>query len=128
MNSHSSDIFDLAERKLSWLDRRQETLSHNIANANTPGFRAKDTEPFSLAMSQAGAKMPLARSSPMHLTPTQAADPSARTVGGLHSPDRNTVNIEQQLTKIADTSMNQELVGNIYKKYTGLFRLALGRG
>ncbi len=31
--------------RMAWLTKRQQVLSHNIANANTPGFVPKDLAP-----------------------------------------------------------------------------------
>lgn len=123
-----ADLFDLAERKLSWLGRRQEALSQNVANANTPGFQSKDIEPFSAQLARSGGALALDNSSHLHIAGIAQTPATQLSRNGGRSPDRNTVILEDQLTKIADTSMNQQLVENIYRKYTGLFRLALGRG
>jgi hypothetical protein len=40
MDSSRADPIALAETRLRWLDRRQQVLSRNIANANTPNFTA----------------------------------------------------------------------------------------
>ena len=37
------------------------------------------------------------------------------------------MSIEEQLTKVADTDGAQALVTNLYKKYMGLYRIALGK-
>ena len=37
---------DLAARKTAWLAARQAVVAANVANANTPGFHAKDIAPF----------------------------------------------------------------------------------
>lgn len=127
MNSVSYDLFRLAESKLSWLESRQNVLSQNVANANTPRFEAKDVQPFAAVLDHAiGAPLPMQTSSPLHLAGNTPVI-SASTTKSQKSPDGNTVSVEDQLTKIADVSMNQQLIGNIYRKYTGLFRLALGR-
>ncbi len=39
-------LFDLASRQAEWLTIRQEVVAGNIANANTPKYRAKDITPF----------------------------------------------------------------------------------
>jgi flagellar basal-body rod protein FlgB len=47
--------------------------------------------------------------------------PKARALDG------NTVSLDQQLTKVADTETTQALVTTIWKKYAGMFSTALGR-
>ncbi len=39
-------LFNLASRQLQHLTARQAVISGNIANANTPGYRARDLTPF----------------------------------------------------------------------------------
>jgi flagellar basal-body rod protein FlgB len=95
-------LFALADQRLAWLDRRQEVLAHNVANA--------DTQPNHLPGTRAA------------LPPDTAARPSER------APDGNAVSMQEQLMKVADTESSQELVTNLYTKYLGFFRLALGHG
>jgi flagellar basal-body rod protein FlgB len=52
---------------------------------------------------------------------------SAPIVPKSRAPDGNTVALDEQLTKVADTQTTQTLVTMIYKKYVGMFSLALGR-
>lgn len=69
------------------------------------------------------------RTQPSHLAGTVqtglaslASDPpKARGLDG------NTVTLDQQLTKVADTETTQSLVTGIWKKYMGMFSMALGR-
>ncbi len=39
-------LFDLASSQPRWLAIRQATVAQNIANANTPGYMAKEVAPF----------------------------------------------------------------------------------
>lgn len=120
-------LFDLAERRLSWLDRRQGLLAQNIANADTPGWRPRDLGAFDAALgrAQVGA---LNQTRANHLAGSPAtAGEIARTRPAAHAPDGNAVSIDEQLMKVADTETSQELVTNLYTKYLAFFRLALGR-
>jgi flagellar basal-body rod protein FlgB len=40
----------------------------------------------------------------------------------------NSVTLETEMMKIADTGMDYQLVTNLYRKQLGLFRAVLGRG
>ena len=42
----SVNLFALATEKSRWLAARQATVAGNVANANTPGYVAKDIQPF----------------------------------------------------------------------------------
>jgi flagellar basal-body rod protein FlgB len=121
-------LFDLAEKRLAWTAQRQSVLAANIANTNTPAYQARDIEPFARVLSGQGAVEPT-RTQPGHLAGTIPGGlasltqdpPKARAVDG------NTVALDQQLTKVADTETTQSLVTTVWKKYKGMFSMALGR-
>ena len=119
-------IFTLAERRLGWIDQRQALLAQNIANANTPGYVAKDLQSF--AQTLAGALPQLAATDPAHLTGAATngrADPRVRPAE--RAPDGNAVSLDEQLTKVADTDGAHALVTNLYHTYLGLFRTVIGK-
>jgi flagellar basal-body rod protein FlgB len=129
MDPSSIPLFDLADRRLTWTDRRQEVLAQNIANLNTPNWQAKDLRPFAQALDSVPAPA-LARTEPGHLAGTQETaqqslstpEPSAR------EPDGNAVSLDDQLTKVADTATAQQIATALYKQYLSMFSLALGYG
>jgi flagellar basal-body rod protein FlgB len=59
-------LFDLASRQAEWLTIRQEVVAGNIANANTPKYRAKDITPFQSVLDKTDVAM--ARTNPAHLS------------------------------------------------------------
>ncbi len=118
-------LFQLAERRLAWAGERQTVLAQNVANANTPGYQPRDIAPFAAVL---GAVSPgLAVTDPGHMQPTAGTAGMAHSRPRERAPDGNAVSLEDQLMKVADTSSTQELVANLYRKYQGLFRTALGR-
>ena len=129
MDLTRTNIFELVERRLAWTDRRQALLARNIANIATPSFQPRDLRPFAAAVSAAAAVGPV-RTRPNHMEGT--ADGAARTAPAsrpaTRSPDGNSVALDVQLTKVADTQATQALAINVYKKYKSMFGLALGRG
>ena len=126
MNNDGLSLFGLAEQRLGWLERRQGLLAQNIANANTPGFVAKDLRPFAQALQQSLPE--LAMTDGRHLAGSLASSGGAsQPRPAARAPDRNAVSMEEQLTKVADTDGAQALVTNLYRKYLGFFRLAAGK-
>ena len=121
-------LFDVAEQRLAWTDRRQAVLAQNIANANTPGFKPHDLKPFASALGKAGAVAPV-RTQFNHLAGTQAGSSPAEVIDrqATKAPDGNGVALDEQLVKVADTETTHTLVTTIYKKYLALFGMALGR-
>ena len=119
-------LFDLAEKRLAWVDQRQPLLAQNIANADTPGFQPKDLGSFAALLANQAPAM--TETSPMHLGGTR--DPSRPTVRKARelSPDGNGVSIEMELTKVANTDTIHQTVTQVYTTYLGMFRTALGKG
>ena len=126
MDMTNTDLFSLAERRLDWVERRQQVLAQNVANANTPGYEAHDIKPFEAVLH--GSTVKLAATSPLHLRPlTDPLKQTGKDVVSERSPDGNAVSLDEELTKIADTGGMHELASKIYTKYMSMFRLALGK-
>jgi len=43
---HPVSLFDLAAKQAEWLSVSQKVIAGNVANANTPGFKAREMTPF----------------------------------------------------------------------------------
>jgi flagellar basal-body rod protein FlgB len=123
-------------RRLNWLQQRQEVLAQNIANADTPGYKARDLKPQAsesfksvLQSQQAGATM--AATHPMHMQPAQAARGRLATEIAKDnfelSPNGNAVGLEQQMMKISETQTEHQTITGLYRKQLGMLKMALGR-
>jgi flagellar basal-body rod protein FlgB len=128
MGWDKADIFALADSRLAWLEQRQKVLADNIANANTPGRRPKDLQPFAATLAKAGSGQ-MDRTDPRHLAGRHGAGSWAThaVTSGAIAPDGNAIELDVELGRVADTENAQEMVSALYKKYLGLFRIALGR-
>jgi flagellar basal-body rod protein FlgB len=123
-------IFSQLQQKMSWLGNRQDVLARNIANASTPGFVPQDLKQadFSAALS-AVSRGDLATTSARHLTSRSSAGGAFRTVaapGSQSSPDGNSVILEEQAMKMAETQMHYAEAAGLYKKMISMWRSALG--
>ena len=93
-------LFDLVSQNNSWLTVRQSALAGNIANANTPGYKALDTQDFEAVLNS--VPLGMAATQPGHLNPTPSGPPVTdvredESWDVLHSG--NTVSLEQELVK-----------------------------
>ncbi len=118
----------LAERRLAWLDARQRLLAHNVANADTPGFRPSDAVPFHALLARNRAAATMVATDGRHIRPTGAAAIAAqeRRVAE-RTPNGNAVSLDEQAVRIAETDQAHALAMGLHRKYIGLFRMALGR-
>lgn len=94
---------------------RQELLSSNIANADTPGFKARDID-FASALQNAVAgsseKLPVVMTSSVHL----AGNAGSNVLGApvlyrrpdQPSADGNTVNMDVERAQAADNALHYE--------------------
>ncbi len=121
-------LFDVAEKRLVWTAQRQSVLASNIANANTPAYQARDVASFADVLAGQGGVEP-ARTQPGHMAGTLPSGLASLTKDPprARSLDGNAVALEHQLTKVADIETTQALVTTVWKKYVGMFNMALGR-
>ncbi|RVT89547.1 flagellar biosynthesis protein FlgB [Rhodovarius crocodyli] len=117
----------LAERRLNWAEGRQRVLAQNIANADTPGYRAQDVRPFAQVLANT-RNPPLSVTQPGHVASVGGVlRPRADRNTQERTPDGNTVSLDEQALRMADTNGDHELAMNLHRKYLTLFRTALGR-
>lgn len=126
-------LFKLMSRKMGWLTQRQEVLSQNIANADTPEYKSKDLKPFTFrdALADNRRLTPTATNA-SHLAGTRGAggmDKEQRVRNPYETaPDGNNVVLEDQMMRLSQTSMDYQTITNLYKKQVGMIRTAIRSG
>lgn len=125
-------LFSLFTQRMNWLGERQKLLAENIANADTPNFQARDLVAFAPREPQSpGGRLTLAVSDPAHAagSPGPGGSAATRKVKPLETTiSGNTVSLDSELMKAADTAMDYQLVTNLYRKQLGMLRSVLARG
>jgi flagellar basal-body rod protein FlgB len=110
-------LFDLAFQRAEWLSVRQTTVAENIANANTPNFRARDVEPFAATLDKAALAMNSTRSGHIAL----ASAPVRADAGGTRSfgisESGNDVSLEKELIRAGEVSRDYALNVSIVKSF-----------
>lgn len=107
-------LFDLASRQAEWLTIRQEVVAGNIANANTPKYRAKDITPFQAVLDNSDVAM--ARTNAAHLSGNDLSskndidikDASLDEEMGVQESG-NTVGLAEELSKSGEIKRQYEL-------------------
>ena len=112
---------------MQWLQARQSLVSSNIANANSPGFRPLDLQPFTPDRSH--MPLTLASTSAGHLGGAEGGSvPSTqRPVPFETKPSGNAVSLEDEMTKLADIQLDYQMATQLYTKSLGLIKMAIGR-
>jgi len=111
-------LFELASQQARWLSVRQSTIAENVANANTPGYRALDVQPFENILDNVPLRM--ATTHKAHLTDDSSDVAATGTKADtpweiLHSG--NSVSLEQEMIKAGDVNREFSLNTNIVKAF-----------
>lgn len=117
---------------------RQRVIAQNIANSETPGFKAREMrEPdFSTLLPKDAGKPAVARPS-VTLSSGMSALGAHQTMGGSimldadtseTKPDGNNVALEDQLLKMGQIQADFATMAGLYRKQLGLLKAAIGRG
>ena len=128
-------LFQLLSTRLRWLAQRQVVLGQNLANADTPDFRPRDLNSREFArvvraQASAPGRLAVGATHPDHLDGLRAArlGLAGREVGTEFesAPDGNAVVLEEQMAKLSASALDYQLASNLYRKYVGMVRIALG--
>lgn len=130
MDLRQIPLFSMITRQMDWLTTRQNVLAQNIANADTPNYRAKDLAPLDFAemARAAGDKLGLSTTNGNHIKGgTSSASNALSDKDSRASLSGNGVVLEDELMKISETQADYELITRLYRKHVGMLRTALGR-
>jgi flagellar basal-body rod protein FlgB len=129
------NLLQLSSERMRYLGQRQTLINQNIANADTPGYQAKDLTPFasSNALAQTGstaAPIAMTATNPAHmgfgLSGTTIAHMNRHGANYDEKPDSNTVSVEEQLVKANDVSNGYDLATTAYRKTVSLLKASIG--
>jgi len=129
-------ILSMLRTRLQWSQERQRVLAENVANADTPSYRARDLTPPKFATPTAVAAAPLstvslALTESGHIAANGQNDTPFKTKSeGNYEvrPTGNAVNLEQEMMKVAANQMDYQAVTALYVRSLGLIKTALGKG
>ena len=120
----------MARALIGHANTRQQLLARNVANADTPAYRAKDLAGFADLVDRSGA----VASAPMRATRAGHQTGlgwgmAARQVdaGGEASPNGNNVSLESEMFRQAEIAREHKLALTVYESWLRLTRGALGR-
>jgi flagellar basal-body rod protein FlgB len=128
-------ILSMLRTRLQWGQERQRVLAENVANADTPNYRGRDLAPLKFEAPTELAAAPVAavslsRTASGHLAGIgQGGSPfrseSERSYEAR--PTGNTVNLEQEMMKVAANQMDFQAATALYTRSLGLIKTALGK-
>ncbi|HTQ33255.1 MAG TPA: flagellar basal body rod protein FlgB [Stellaceae bacterium] len=128
-------ILSMLRTRLQWAQERQRVLAENVANADTPGYRGHDLAPLKFEAPTEMAAPPVA-----NVSLTRTASGHIAGIGESGSqfrsdnkgpyevrPTGNTVNLEQEMMKVAANQMDYQAATALYTRSLSLIKTALGK-
>ena len=128
-------IFSMLRTRLQYAQERQRVLSENVANADTPNYRARDLKapkfPDPTEMTTATvSSVSLTRTEGTHIAAIGQSGSQFRTENkGNYEvrPTGNAVNLEDEMMKVAANQMDYQAATAVYTRSLGLIKTALGK-
>jgi flagellar basal-body rod protein FlgB len=135
MNTTDIPLLGLLRERMSWLNARQDVLSQNVANADSPGYSARDLKPMAFdemmkRVNGGAGDTALVTTDPRHIPLSQGQETD---FAGADAPDTeagpngNTVSLEQEMIKVSDTQAQYQAATNLYSKALTMMRTAIGQ-
>lgn len=118
-------LLNLASEMARHATIRHRIIAENVANADTPGYRARDLKDFQATLKETFT----ARATRPGHEGTAASDPAEQVVDLAlpPSPNGNSVNLEDQAVRAVETQGEHALALAVYAKAIDILRLGLGR-
>ncbi len=139
--SNDLTILTMAKSLAAHATTRQGLVTQNVANADTPGFAARDVRPFAEVYRGPGAEtagpnaLRAAAFAPSASRPGHAGFEAAGAAATAYditkidaaSPNGNTVSLEDQMVRGARAQADHDMALGVLRKSMDLIRMAIGR-
>src|SRR5579871_6082685 len=135
MDLDNLTLFKMAMTKMDWASQRQKILAQNVANADTPDYKARDLKKLDFKKILAGtnpAPVQVAQTNPMHLPGTIPPQEQFRAQAPFkpyeETPDKNEVTIEDQMEKVGQARAEYTTAVSLMEAQLKMFKTALDKG
>ncbi len=124
-------LFSAVKKRLGWLSQRQEVLAQNIANSDTPRYRANDLKAYDFKdiLAQEHRQLNMVTTGEGHLPGRRKrirdfAEQEIRKPFETN-PTGNSVVLEEQMAHVNETQTKHKLTTELYRKHLGMIRMAV---
>ncbi|MDP3341312.1 FlgB family protein [Frigidibacter sp.] len=121
------EIMRMAQAMAQHAAQRQNAVAQNVANADTPGYAARDLAPFAETYAAEGMALRQTRTGHLGAEDSPAAAMIPREAPGNRSPNGNSVSLESEMVKSVEVKRQHDLALTLYKTSLGVLRTSLGR-
>lgn len=121
-------VFRMAHAMAEHAGARQTVIARNMANADTPGYAARDIPSFQAVLGADRGAFGLRATRPTHLGAGGAQPfPVRERPGAIPDPNGNSVSLETEMIHAADTMRQHNRALAVYRSSLDILRGALGR-
>ena len=103
------NLFQLASTQAKWLSLRQTAVANNIANADSPGYRSVDVEPFEAALANEGVRLASTSGTHFGASPQDVSFRLVEEQTAELTVDGKSVSLEDELVKSGEVRHAFEL-------------------
>lgn len=123
------NVFKIAYSMATHAGKRQALVSQNIANADTPGYHAKDIKPFKEVYAAGPRPGDMVASRGSHLNGNKGSqmDWAVTTSSEGTDPNDNSVSIETEILNGVEVKRQHDRALAIYKSSMNILRASIGR-
>jgi flagellar basal-body rod protein FlgB len=121
------DITRMAQALAAHSGARMGVIARNVANADTPGYRAADIAAFADVYATEPGAMRATRAGHVGAL-TGGAGGALIEVPGGGSPNGNSVSLEAEMVRGAEVRQSHNMALAVYKSVSDILRTSLGRG
>ncbi|MEI9933064.1 MAG: flagellar basal body protein [Rhizomicrobium sp.] len=125
MNLPDVPLMSMLRQQMTWLQARQNVLSQNVSNADTPGYVANDVKPMDFEQILQGGNPKfhpgLTVTDDHHI----AITPSSQDIETV--PTGASVSLEQEMINVSDTQAKFQAATNLYSKALSMMRTAIDK-
>lgn len=123
----SLDLFRISSAMARHAGARQAMIATNVANADTPGYKAMALPAFSDAYREDGGG-DMRSTRPGHMSPSQGGMTERPVpVDSEPSPNGNSVSVEEEMLAAVEVQREHSQALAIYRHAMGIIRTSLGR-
>ena len=122
-------ILNLASALAAHAATRQRLIAENVANADTPGYRARDVADFAAAL-DAAPGFAARTTRPGHIAfgdDPHGFAPREQAALGAETPNGNSVSLEDQMLRAAEVRQSHDLALGVYAKSLAILRATVAR-
>jgi flagellar basal-body rod protein FlgB len=126
-------LFSMLKQRMTWLNQRQDLLSQNVANADTPKYVARDLKPLDFDQMLGGpgrSGTAMTTTNVRHIALSQSHSgkfEEHETPDQEFNPNGNAVALEVEMIKVSDTQAQYQAAANLYSKAMRMMKTAIGR-